>query len=159
MLDRAASIVRFPLVYDKGERVPVPERVLTPDRPPGITGYVIQTGRELHWATADDRQLACEALGIESIATGEPCQSCFYVPLTIAGEVIGALSIQSYERQAFTPIQLDAFRALGSQLSVALDNARLFEIEAHRRREADMLRAASLGCWRILAAECRTRPT
>ncbi|MBI5567816.1 MAG: GAF domain-containing protein, partial [Chloroflexi bacterium] len=144
LLDRAANVLHFPLVYDKGERMSLPDRPLTADQSLGITGYVIQAGTELHWPTADDRQRGCDTLGIESIAAGEPCQSCFYLPLKIGADVIGALSIQSYKRHAFTPIQLDACRALGSQLSVALENARLFEAEAYRRREADQLRAASL---------------
>ena len=145
LYDRQTGVLRFPLAYDEGQPIEIHEQILGDDqRQWNITGYVVKTGEELYWPTEQERRRRCEVLGIKPAQIGKPCQSCFYLPLKIGDEVVGAISIQSYSCYAFSPILLDACRALGSQLAVALENTKLFEAEARRRREAETLREAAL---------------
>jgi len=136
LLDREARALHFPLAYDKGLGCTIPEK--QEGEGWGVSGYVIESGAELIWATDEEKRQHCQALGIRPIQVGEPCQSCIYLPLRAGDEIIGAISIQSYTPHAFSSVLLDAFRALASQLAVALDNTRLFTelVEAKEWREA-----------------------
>ena len=128
LYDEQRDLLRFPLVYDEDKQVELPERHLGDDpKEWNITGYVIRTGQELHWSTKEEAQQKCRSLGIKAQRIGKPSQSSFFLPLRIGNDVIGAISVQSYQRYAFSPILLDAFRALGSQLTVTIANARLLE--------------------------------
>lgn len=154
LCDREEDTLHFPLVRDEGREIEAPDVFLGGDRVQwGITGHVVKTGQELFWLTGEDKQQQCDSLGIQSIKLGRPCESCLYLPLRAGNTVIGAISIQSYARQAFDPIMLDAFRALGSHLTVALENTRLFEAEAQRRREAETLRETALALASTLEPE------
>jgi len=154
LYDRQTGVLRFPLAYDEGQPIEIHEQILGDDqRQWNITGYVVKTGEELYWPTEQERRRRCEVLGIKPAQIGKPCQSCFYLPLKMGDEVVGAISIQSYSCYAFSPILLDACRALGSQLAVALENTKLFEAEARRRREAETLREAALALTTTLDLE------
>ncbi|MEJ2735585.1 MAG: GAF domain-containing protein [Anaerolineae bacterium] len=154
LYDREVETLRFPLVRDEGREIEVPDVSLTGDSVQwGITGHVVKTGQELFWSTSEDKERECESLGIRSIKLGRSCESCLYLPLRVGNKANGAISIQSYERHAFDPIMLDAFRALGSHLTVALENTRLFEAEAQRRREAETLRETALALASTLEPE------
>ena len=145
LYDKQADMLRFPLAYDEDRQMEIPNRRLGDDpKQWGITGHVVKTGQELCWFRQEDARKQCRSLGIKGIQVGKPCQSCFYLPLKIGDEVVGAVSIQSYDRYAFTSTLLDACRALGGQLAVALENARLFQAEAQQRQEAETLREIAL---------------
>lgn len=136
LYDKRADLLRFPLVYDEGQSVSVSDVVLGDDPQQwGLAGYAVKRGKEKYWPTEEDKLRECRNLGIKPKRVGKSCQSCFLLPLKIGNEVIGAMSVQSYEQHAFSPIVLDACRALGSQLSVALENARLLT-QMQRTREA-----------------------
>lgn len=124
LYDRSRRVLRFPLAYDEGKPIPVPDKKAGEEW--GICGHVIRSGEELVWHTDGEKQQHCRTLGIEPIRVGKKCDSCIYLPLRVGDQVIGVISIQSYRPYAFPPVLLDAFRALGSQLVVALENARLF---------------------------------
>ncbi len=53
------------------------------------------------------------------------------LPLIDAGNIIGALDVQSVNPDAFQPIDIQALQIIANQLAVAIRNARLFE-EAQR---------------------------
>lgn len=145
LYDRQAETLRFPLAYDENQRTEIPDRRLGEARGGwSISGFVVKTGQELSWPTSESGQQQCNALGIKSILIGKPCQSCFYLPLRAGDRVIGIISIQSYERHAFTPILLDACRALGSQLTVALENTQLYDDAQQRTRRLDTLQRLAL---------------
>lgn len=49
------------------------------------------------------------------------------LPLTIEGRVIGALDVQSRRRDSFDDDQVQALRTLADQVTIAIENARLYE--------------------------------
>lgn len=139
LYDRETDTLRFPVAYDEDQQVNILPCQLgdTPDAW-GITGHAVKSGQELIWRTASEKSEQCRMLGITPRAQGKPCLSCFYFPIRSGAEVLGTLSIQEYHEHAFTSSQLDACRALGSQLAVALENARLL---ASIRRTSERITA------------------
>lgn len=57
--------------------------------------------------------------------SGAPMQSVLYFPLTVNGERIGCLSLQSPTRSAFSPPQINLVRTLASHIAIAVANANI----------------------------------
>jgi GAF domain-containing protein len=132
LYDGDTKVLTFPLFYDQGKRVAIPPKHLDrKDERSGLSGYVARTGNELSWETAESRHQDCAVLGIEPVRHGKPCETCFYLPLKVGRRTIGVMSIQSYERYAFSAILLNAFRALASQLAISLESNRRFGLLQH----------------------------
>jgi len=145
LYDRLTDTLSFPLFYDKEKEVSLLDKVLGDDPEQwGIAGWIVKRGKELHWPTGEDREQECKFLGIKPNIVGDPCQTCSYLPLRSEDEIIGVMSIQSYDRYAFDDVLLNAIRALGSQLIVALDNTRLFDEANHRVRNLETLQDLAL---------------
>jgi signal transduction histidine kinase/CheY-like chemotaxis protein/HAMP domain-containing protein len=61
------------------------------------------------------------------------------VPLVIKGQVVGALDVQSNQPNAFDQDDISVLTTLATQISVAIDNARLFEQSGRRASEMSFL--------------------
>lgn len=87
----------------------------------GIVGYVTQTGKP---------RIALD-VGEDAIYFTNPelpdTHSEMALPLKAGGEIIGALDIQSTEVGAFTNEDFQTLSALADQVSLAIQNARLFD--------------------------------
>lgn len=67
--------------------------------------------------------------------------SVIFCPLTINNKVIGVMTIQSKEKNAFSPYQVEMVKSLCSYISIAVNNAlksRELEIEIEKRKEAQI---------------------
>ncbi len=49
------------------------------------------------------------------------------VPLRLESKVVGALDVQSKQRDSFTPQQIEALQTLADQITIAIENTRLYE--------------------------------
>lgn len=77
---------------------------------------------------------------------GEPMQSVLYFPLTVKGEQIGCLSIQSPQQDAFLAEQTDLLRTLCSTIAIAVANAIVVQRLQQTREQLVMQeKMASLG--------------
>jgi sigma-B regulation protein RsbU (phosphoserine phosphatase) len=121
--------VRGCTTYQKGERLPIGRR--------GMVGHVAATGL-LHYASdvrVDPYYIGCEA----------DTRSEVTVPLKLADEVIGVLSVDHKQTDAFSEDQLQVFEALAGHIAVALENTRRFRDERMERermqQEAEEARA------------------
>ncbi len=65
------------------------------------------------------------------------------IPVIVHGEAAGILNVESSSPSAFTDEDLDFYITIASQLSVALENARLFEAERRQRRQTEALEEAA----------------
>jgi len=72
-----------------------------------------------------------------SLLTGIGLRSVLIVPLIAKGEVVGTLGIGSHLARRFPSDEVDLLRALGDQISMAIENAHLYEKE---RLAAEALR-------------------
>ena len=130
LYDRDTGMIRFPLFLDRGQ-----PRTLGPfniQAQPGLTGHVVQQRRTLYLPDTLDpvSPLAAQRLRVG----GEPTRAYIGVPLIVRDQVIGVLSIQSYQPHAFGEDHLRLLETLATQAAVAIENARLFD-EVQRRAE------------------------
>ena len=88
-----------------------------------------------------------ESLGTRALVT---------VPLTVAGETIGAMWFTFREERSFPPEVRDFFLALGSQCAQALERARLFAAEREARAEAEAANRAKSQFLATMSHELRT---
>ena len=88
----------------------------------GLVGYVTGTG---------EPRIATN-IGADSSFFNSPqlpeTQSEMALPLKLGGEIIGALDVQSIEKDAFSQEDVTLFTTLADQISVAIENANAYEI-------------------------------
>ena len=93
----------------------------------------------------NERQVeASQTMGQPPVLQGEVPLSTLWVPLLVGGEATGVISLQNLDREhAFTESDVRVLRTIASSLSVALENARLFDETSRLLRETNE-RAAQL---------------
>ena len=82
--------------------------------------------------------------GSTGVTTGQPPKSAVFVPMLVGDIVKGSISLQNIDKEnAFTDSDLRLLTTLTNSMSVALENARLFDETTHLLAEAKQ-RAAEL---------------
>ncbi|MCA9939496.1 MAG: GAF domain-containing protein [Anaerolineales bacterium] len=100
----------------------------------GLTGWMMQQKRPLLVADMETALLPREPRRIR-----RPVRSWLGVPLVVRDWVIGAFSLQSFRPNAFTLADQRFVESMANQVSMALQNARLFEETNHRARQLAIL--------------------
>ncbi|MGE5461911.1 MAG: GAF domain-containing protein [Syntrophothermus sp.] len=91
-----------------------------------LTEYLIATKQTLVINQDADARIA--EFNMSSVANTERFKSAIFVPLMTDGEVKGFISLQNIEKEnAFSELDISLLSALASSMSVALENARLFD--------------------------------
>lgn len=107
----------------------------------GIVGYVTGTGQA---------RIALD-VGEDAIHFDNPelpnTRSEMALPLFFGGRLVGAIDVQSTEPGAFLEDDISALRVLADQVSMAINNAQLFQqlqdsVESERRAYGDLSRSA-----------------
>ena len=57
-----------------------------------------------------------------------PAKTIIYIPLIIENQLIGIIVVKSFKKRAYSDVQLEIIRNLASYISIALDNAKAYEI-------------------------------
>jgi len=73
------------------------------------------------------------------------------VPLVSKDKTVGAIILGAPAQRLFSPEELSLLSAIGQQVGVAVENARLYEAEQSRREEAERRRRVAEGMREILA--------
>ncbi len=136
LYNEAHGLVTFPMMYDGGQFWDEPPRSL--EKATSVA-RAIKTGQALLWNRTDEEILEART-AINRI--GDPnriAASIIVIPLQTSQRRIGALSVQSYEKQAYTPEHLSILTALAQQVTVAIENARLYEEANKRARRLQIL--------------------
>ncbi|CAG0926660.1 Nitrogen fixation regulatory protein [Thermoflexales bacterium] len=131
----------YPLIYDNGQRYPVREGDITASTNISqvITGGVPVL---IHRSVQEVQHIG----GSSTAALGNldrPSASLLYVPLNSEQKVIGALSVQSYQFNAYSPAHIDLLTRIANQLGVAVQNIRLFTQTQQALAETEQLYSAS----------------
>ncbi|MEO8229790.1 MAG: GAF domain-containing protein [Chloroflexota bacterium] len=144
--DREADLMHFPYTIERGVRFPdepislVNAGQLTGSASVAVRLKVINTRQPLlinNWAMY-------EAFGDPGPLTGEPSLSTLWAPLVVGDEAQGVISLQNLDREdAFSEADVRLLTTLAGSLSVALENARLFDQTRRLLAETDQ-RAAEL---------------
>jgi GAF domain-containing protein/CheY-like chemotaxis protein len=138
VVDRDADQVDFTYLIERGVRFPNESMPLV-----GPRRHVIETREPL--LLNENVQAAVEALGQVLPLQGEVAQSGLWAPLIVGDEARGVISIQNLDREhAFVDSDVRLLTTLASSLSVALENARLFDETRRLLTETDQ-RAKELG--------------
>jgi diguanylate cyclase (GGDEF)-like protein len=125
--------VRFELEVVKGEIQP--KRSRKPGN--GLTDYIIRAGQPL--LIRADLEKARERLGVTFIP-GKPAKCFCGVPILLGGKPAGVMAAMNTEREyVFEQRDLEVMQIAGGQLSVAVENARLFAEEQRRARQFSFL--------------------
>ncbi|MFN3742037.1 MAG: GAF domain-containing protein [Anaerolineales bacterium] len=96
-----------------------------------VRGHRIRVGTGMiGWCIANNQARIAQQAELDEVRLHTPelpeTRSEAALPLRSRGQVIGAISIQSDQPNAFTPENLAIFQILADQLAAALDNAYLF---------------------------------
>ena len=139
VLDREARLIHYPYTLERGVRLADEPTPLTA----GPGAHVLETREPL---VINERfQEAIAAFG-GGFVTGEMPMSAVYVPLVVGGEATGRISLQNIDREhAFSEGDVRLLTTLAGSLSVALENARLFEETRQRNAELALINDVQRG--------------
>ncbi len=138
IIDRNADLMRYPYAIERGVRYP--------DEPTDLAASpLMQELRQQKRPMVLNDMPQWEAEhGVAPVIQGERSMSVLMAPLMAGGEVRGRISIQNLDRtNAFSDGDVRLLSTLASSLSVALENARLFDETKRLLAETDE-RAAEL---------------
>jgi GAF domain-containing protein/CheY-like chemotaxis protein len=137
--DRRTNLMHYRYIMEKGQRqyedpIPVGDK--------GFGPHVMRTRQPL--LVNEDLPARAAELGSFIVGGGEAPKSGIWVPLVIGDEPRGVISIQNLDREhAFTDSDFRLLITLAGSLSVAFENARLFDETQHLLKETEQ-RAAEL---------------
>jgi transcriptional regulator with GAF, ATPase, and Fis domain len=103
---------------------------------PNVSFNADDTNRLAVWCFRHEKEIFINDYSIEytkyiktakAPVAGQDSSSIIYLPLYSQGKAIGAITVQSFERNAYTPYHLDMLRSLAVSVGIALDNAGLYQ--------------------------------
>ncbi len=139
IFDPAANLIHFPYAYENGvmstlEPVPLTET--------GVSAHVIRTRQTL--VVNENMAQTMERLGSYLLPGTQMEKSAVFVPLIVGDKVRGIIELTNMEREhAFSSSDVRLLETLANSMSVALENARLFD-ETQRLLNETEQRAAEL---------------
>ncbi len=123
--DPATDLISMPYSYEKGDR-----SVISPREPYGFRLHVINSRTSL---LINQNFVELASQYNNPLVTGEWPKSALFVPLMVDDKVKGIISIQDLDREnAFSASDVRLLQTLANAMSIAIENARLFD-ETQRR--------------------------
>lgn len=160
VLDELAGIVPYSeatiayeedgFVYIKNYRGPQPIENVVSVRAPSERAPVYQAVRRQRGPViVHDTE---QAAWLTRPGTRQPTlnRSILAVPLRANDRIVGMLRLDHAEPGFYTSAHADLALAIANQASVAIENARLFELSERRRRQLEALARADAGLYRTL---------
>ena len=137
--DHEAGMEHFQYVFEKGEEHHPEPRPIS-----GLRLHLVRTGKQI--LINDDLEEMAEKLGGAPVLKGtEQTKSALYVPMVVGETVKGYITLQNVDREhAFSESDVRLLSTLTNSMSVALENARLFD-ETNRLLAETNQRAQELG--------------
>jgi GAF domain-containing protein/CheY-like chemotaxis protein len=140
--DAASNLFTMPYSYEKGDR-----SVFSPRPPYGFRLHILHSREPLLINENFEQAMADYN---NPVLTGLPSKAGVYVPLLLDDQVKAIISIQDLDREnAFTDADVRLLQTLANSVSLALENARLFQAEQQRVAELQIINSIQQG----LAAE------
>jgi GAF domain-containing protein/CheY-like chemotaxis protein len=118
-------------VIERGTRFPEEARTLI-----GFRKHVVETGQPL--LINIDIAKANVQYGNPTVVKGEAPKSVLFVPMIVGREVKGIISLQNLDHEnAFSDSDMRLLQTLSNSMSVALENARLFDETTRLLKETE----------------------
>ena len=120
-LDQEAGVERFKYIIEKGKRYYHDFRKY--DK---LRQHLIRSREKI--VINENYEQAVSMFGMKTAPGTEQPKSCVFVPLVISGKVNSYVSLQNVDKEnAFTESDVRLLETLANSMSVALENARLFD--------------------------------
>lgn len=134
--DKKSNMIEDCYSFEKGDRTLIGPRLLK-----GFRKHVIDTVKPLLINRDEEK----EAVKYDNVVLfGERAKSLVFVPMIAGDEVTGVISLQNLDKEdAFSDSDLRLLTTLANSMSVALENARLFD-ETNRLLKETEQRTAEL---------------
>jgi GAF domain-containing protein len=125
LYDESAGVLTYPFIYDEGQRYYDSD---TPSPLRGMLRQVIHTGEPL-LVNRTPEEVDATVLTSETAMGNvqKPSASLLYAPLRIGSRIMGGLSVQSYNFNAYDEGDVTLLAGVANQVAIAIQNARLFE--------------------------------
>jgi PAS domain S-box-containing protein len=124
LYDRQERMIRFPYLFSDGVR----DSDYSVPLGPGLTSKVIETRQPLLTGTTEEaKALGAVVVQVGDLNDGTSLESSMFVPLLAGGEVTGVISVSRIEKHSLSANDLHLLQTLANSMSVALENARLFD--------------------------------
>ncbi len=120
-----SSLINIPLYYEDGEFLTGASRDIREN--PGLIGGIINTGCTLYLRD-NYKQITHPALR-PTATPRKPSRSYVGIPLTVRNQIIGVMSVQSQNPNAYTDEQVRLLERIALQAALAIENARLYAQE------------------------------
>ncbi len=138
LLDKESEMITVPYSYYKSYQDVEPFELGT-----GLTSKVINSRKPLLYLSFEE-QLDNGALLDEGVGDADKTETYLGVPILFNEEILGVVSIQSYDKDAYDQDNIRLLSTLSTNMGVALQNAKLFD-EANRLLNETKQRNAELG--------------
>jgi PAS domain S-box-containing protein len=135
LYDEEAGQVRLVGAYDHGQ--PSPDDIQRADL--GLTGLVIRTRRSVIVHDSEKDEVPSEI-----IIDGEAPRSILMFPLITQDDVVGVITVQSYEPNAYSTADIDTLEAIAGSVATAVSNAQLYDRALERLTTLETLHQLSL---------------
>jgi K+-sensing histidine kinase KdpD/CheY-like chemotaxis protein len=134
--DHSADLERFDYIFEKGERFyPEPRPIKS------LRRYLIKN-RQLVIINENYEKAMKEFGGTQVVPGTESPKSLVFVPLLVGEKVKGYVSLQNLDREhAFSDSDIRLLTTLANSMSVALENARLFDETTRLLKETEQRNA------------------
>ena len=135
LYDPDKNEIHFPYIIERGKRFSNPAMPLI-----GYRKHVIETRQHI---LINDRLVETSArYGNPLVLTGEQPKSVLFVPMLVGDEIKGVISLQNLDREhAFGESEVRLLQTLANSMSVALENARLFDETQRLLKETEQRNA------------------
>ncbi|MDQ2961587.1 MAG: GAF domain-containing protein, partial [Pseudomonadota bacterium] len=138
LYDRPANVFHWLFLLDHGERFQIEPQV-----PSGFGAHLLQTREPIVIHTAEEMKRRMAELSSSHIGGPTDDHSFIYVPILRGDEATGVISVGKQAEHAFSDSDVSLLTTLANAMSVALENAQLFD-ETQRLLKETEQRAAEL---------------
>ena len=135
LVDRERNSVRIEFSVERGRFLPKRSYKILPEE--SLSSWVVYHGKPLLIRNFKEEEDNLPAK--VHVVGGEP-QSWLGVPLFLKDQIIGLLTVQSFEPYAYDERELRILQSLSSQLSMAIGNALLYQKIKEREENAHLER-------------------
>jgi PAS domain S-box-containing protein len=146
LLDVPTNLIHTLYEYDRGEGGYI-DYIEPFPLGKGLTTEVIRTHRPLLLGNVEEQEAHGAYLAPELVEKGNnvSVESMMMVPIVVGMQTLGAVSVSSYEQNAFDENDLRLLQTLSANMAVAIQNARLFEAEQQRNNELAIINEIQQG--------------
>lgn len=121
--DKELEVLNFPLVIEKEQRFTNTQYLLENKDRFAVKCYLEEI--EIITNSLEDTYKYVDKLIAPK--AGESTESILYIPLKVKDSCIGVITVQSFEKNAYSSYQINMLRTLASYVSIALENAVAYE--------------------------------